>query len=162
MKITANFCVPYFLFPNMVAYVLVCLCCLLLILSGDAEMNPRPFSNCKEHLPIWRRSLNSTLPMAILNYFFWKHLLYFINVILFVYQKYILILPLASMMANYKFLGTFSFVLCLYIIEVLYRKFFKVIKYWLFTWRRYDREGDTTLFSFWHFYLFELIFLSIY
>ena len=45
LKITAKFCVPFFLFHNIGAHILVCVYSLLLMLSGDVEMNPGP---CKE------------------------------------------------------------------------------------------------------------------
>ena len=40
LKITTKFCAPFFLFHNNVAHVLVCLYSLLLMLSGDVEINP--------------------------------------------------------------------------------------------------------------------------
>ena len=40
---------PLFLFHNIVARVLVCLYSLLLMLSGDAEINPGPLSSCNEY-----------------------------------------------------------------------------------------------------------------
>ena len=52
LKITAKFCVPFFLFHNIGAHILVCLYSLLLMLSGGFEMNPRPLSNCKEYFSI--------------------------------------------------------------------------------------------------------------
>ena len=58
MKITAKFCVSFFLFHNIVARVLVCLYRVLLMLSGDVEINPGPFSNSKEYLSIWHWNLN--------------------------------------------------------------------------------------------------------
>ena len=42
------------------------------------------------------------LSMTFLNYFY----LYFINLILFVYHKHILVLLSPTMMANYEFMGT--------------------------------------------------------
>ena len=59
MKITAKFCVPFFLFHNIGACVLVCLYSLLLILSGDVEINPGPLSNCKEFFSISHWNLSS-------------------------------------------------------------------------------------------------------
>ena len=59
LKITAKFCVPFFLFRNIVARILVCLYSLLLMLKGDVEMNPGPLSNCKEYFPICHWNLNS-------------------------------------------------------------------------------------------------------
>ena len=59
MKITTKFCVPFFLFQNIAARVIVCLYSLLLMLSGDVEINPEPLSNCKEHFSICHWNLNS-------------------------------------------------------------------------------------------------------
>ena len=59
LKITAKFCVPFFLFHNIGARMLVCLYSLLLMLSGDVEMNPGPLSNCKEYFWICHWNLNS-------------------------------------------------------------------------------------------------------
>ena len=58
LKITAKFCVPFFLFHNIGARILVCLCSLLLMLSGDVEINPGPLSNCKEYFSIYHWNLN--------------------------------------------------------------------------------------------------------
>ena len=58
-KIITKFCVPFFLFPNLVARVIVCLYSLLLILSGDAEINPGPLSNFNECFLICYWTLNS-------------------------------------------------------------------------------------------------------
>ena len=59
LKITAKFCVSFFLFHNIGACVLVCLYSLLLILSGHVEINPRPLSNCKEFFSISHWNLSS-------------------------------------------------------------------------------------------------------
>ena len=59
LKITTKFCVPFFLFQNIAARVIVCLYSLLLMLSGDVEINPEPLSNCKEHFSICHWNLNS-------------------------------------------------------------------------------------------------------
>ena len=40
LKFTAKFCVPYFLFHNIDARILICVYSLLLMLSGDVETNP--------------------------------------------------------------------------------------------------------------------------
>ena len=58
LKITTEFCVPFFLFQNIGASILVCLCSLLLMLSGDVEINPGPLSNCKEYFSICYWNLN--------------------------------------------------------------------------------------------------------
>ena len=58
-KITTKFCVPFFLFHNIFARVLVCLYSLLLILSGDAEINPGPLSNFNECFLICYWTLSS-------------------------------------------------------------------------------------------------------
>ena len=52
LKINIKFFVPFFLFHNIVARVLVCLYSLLLMLSGDVEINPGALSNCKEYFSI--------------------------------------------------------------------------------------------------------------
>lgn len=52
LKITTKLCVPFFLFHTIVERVLVCLCSLLLTLSGDVEINPGPFDNYKEYFSI--------------------------------------------------------------------------------------------------------------
>ena len=59
MKITAKFCVPFFLFYNIGARVLVRLYSLLLMLISDVEINPGPLSNCKEYFSICHWNLNS-------------------------------------------------------------------------------------------------------
>ena len=59
LKITTKFCAPFFLFHSIVACVLVCLYSLLLMLSGDVEINPGPLSNCKEYFSICYWNLNS-------------------------------------------------------------------------------------------------------
>ena len=59
LKITTEFCVPFFLFQNIGASILVCLCSLLLMLSGDVEINTGPLSNCKEYFSICHWDLNS-------------------------------------------------------------------------------------------------------
>ena len=68
LKITAKFCVPFLLFHNIGGRIQVCLYSLLLMLSGDAEMNPRPLSNCKEYFSICHWNRNSISAMTILNY----------------------------------------------------------------------------------------------
>ena len=80
LKSATKFCVPFFLFNRIVACVLVCLCSLLLMLSGEIEINPGSLSG------IW----TAYLSMTLLNYFFWKHILYSIRLNLFGYQKHIL------------------------------------------------------------------------
>ena len=52
LKITRKFCVPSFLFHNIVARGLVCFFSFLLMLSGNVEINPGPLSNCKEYFSI--------------------------------------------------------------------------------------------------------------
>ena len=59
LKIITNFCVWFFLFLNIVAPLLLCLCSLLLTFSGDVETNPGPLSNCKEYFSICNWNLNS-------------------------------------------------------------------------------------------------------
>ena len=81
LKITAKFCVPFFLFRNIVARILVCLYSLLLMLKGDVEMNPGPLSNCKEYSQSATGISTVYLPMTILNYFFWKHILHKFDII---------------------------------------------------------------------------------
>ena len=49
----------FFLFLNIVAHDLVFLCSLLLMLSGDIEINPGPLFNCKEYFSICHWNLNS-------------------------------------------------------------------------------------------------------
>ena len=59
LKITAKFCDKSFLFHNIVARVVVYLCSLLLMLSGDVEINPGFLSkNWKEYLD-WHLPLES-------------------------------------------------------------------------------------------------------
>ena len=59
LKITTKFCVPFFLFHDIVARVLVCLHSFLLMLSCDVEINPGPLSNYKEYFSICHQNLNS-------------------------------------------------------------------------------------------------------
>ena len=89
LKITTKFCVPFFMFSKIIACVLVFPCTLLYTLSCDIESNPGPIGKCKEYFSISHWNLN--LPIYILNYFFRNHILYFINLISFVYQRLILI-----------------------------------------------------------------------
>ena len=49
----------FFLFHNNGARILLCLYSLLLMLSGDVEMNPRRLSNCKEYFSICQWNLSS-------------------------------------------------------------------------------------------------------
>ena len=58
-KIITKFCVPFFLFHNIVARVIVCLYSLLLMLSGDVEINPGPLSSFKKIFPICHWNVNS-------------------------------------------------------------------------------------------------------
>ena len=57
--ITTKFCVPFFLLHNFVASVLVCLCSLLLMLSGEVEMNQGPLRNCKKYFWFCHWNVNS-------------------------------------------------------------------------------------------------------
>ena len=59
LKITTKFCIPFFLFHNIVARILVCLYSYFLMLSGDVETNPGPLSNCKEYFSICHWNLKS-------------------------------------------------------------------------------------------------------
>ena len=59
LKISAKFCVSFFLFHNIVAGVVVCLYSHVLMLSGGAEINPGPLGNCKEYFSIFHQNLNS-------------------------------------------------------------------------------------------------------
>ena len=59
LKITSKFFFPFLLFHNIVPRVLVSLCSLLLMLSGDVEINSRFLSNCKEYFSICHWNLNS-------------------------------------------------------------------------------------------------------
>ena len=59
LKITAKFCVPFFLFHNIGARIRVCLHSLLLMLSSDVELNPGPLSNCKGYFSICHWNLNN-------------------------------------------------------------------------------------------------------
>ena len=85
LKITIKFCVPFFMFYNIVARILICLCSLLLMLNGDVEINPAPWSNCKEYFSICHWNLNSISALDYSKLFLLKALLYLINLILFVY-----------------------------------------------------------------------------
>ena len=44
LKITTKLCVPFFLLSNIVARLLLCLCCLLLTLNGDVKTNSGPLT----------------------------------------------------------------------------------------------------------------------
>ena len=57
-KIITKFCVLFFLFHNIVARVIVCLYSLLLILSGDAEINPGSLSSFQKIFPICHWNVN--------------------------------------------------------------------------------------------------------
>ena len=137
LKITKKLRVPFFLFPNNVACVLVSRCSLLLILGGNVETNPGLLSNCEEWFSICYWNPNSISALDYSNFFFWKHILYFLNLTSFAYQKHILILLLPLMMKNYKFLGRLWFVFIIpiiqntmdsvYIIEVLYRIYIYIL-----------------------------------
>ena len=90
LRITTKLSVSFFLVHNI---VLVYLDSLLLMLSGDVEINAELLSNCKEYLSICHCHWASLayLPLTILNYFFWKHILYYILYLIILYQKHILI-----------------------------------------------------------------------
>ena len=51
------------------------------MLKGDVEMNPGPLSNCKEYSQSATGISTVYLPMTILNYFFWKHILHKFDII---------------------------------------------------------------------------------
>ena len=57
--ITTKFCAAFFLFHNFVASVLVCLSSLLLMLSGEVEINPGPLSNFKKYFWFCHWNVNS-------------------------------------------------------------------------------------------------------
>ena len=59
LEITIIFCVLSFLLHNIVAPGIVCFCSLWSMLSGDAELNPVPLSNCKEYFWICQWNLTS-------------------------------------------------------------------------------------------------------
>ena len=59
LKITAKFCVPFFLLHIIVAHVIVCLYSLFTMLSGNFDITPVPLSNFKEYFSICHWNLNS-------------------------------------------------------------------------------------------------------
>ena len=126
LKITTKFCVPSFLFHNIAACGLVCLCSLLLMLSGDVEINSGPLSNCKDYFSVCHWNLNRISVHDYSKLFLLKQILYFINLISFIRKiSWFLILLLSPMMTNYKFLSTIPLIQnaveSVYITEVIYR-----------------------------------------
>ena len=126
LKITTKFCVPSFLFHNNAACGLVCLCSLLLMLSGDVEINSGPLSNCKDYFSVCHWNLNRISVHDYSKLFLLKQILYFINLISFIRKiSWFLILLLSPMMTNYKFLSTIPLIQnaveSVYITEVIYR-----------------------------------------
>ena len=136
MKIITKFCVAFFLVPNNVARVLVCLCSLVLMLSGDVEINTVSLSKCKEYFSIYHWNLNS---MYIYDYFKLLILKAYIFDIICLSETY-LDSTTATDVTNYKFPGTFWFVLTILVIQNMEESVFlkecltvKSYKYWLFT-----------------------------
>ena len=91
-KVSTKLSISIFLLFNILLGVLVWLCSCLIILSIDFEVNPGSKTSFSECL-----SSTAYQPMAIPNYFFWKHIYQFINLI-FVSQKHILILMFSLIM----------------------------------------------------------------
>ena len=80
---------------------------LLLLLSGDVELNLGPKCNYRTAFSICHWNLNSISAHNYAKVFFSLRLiLQFVSLILFVYQKYTLILVLLLMITIWKFLGT--------------------------------------------------------
>ena len=98
-KITTKLYISIFLLFNILLGVLVWLCSCLIILSGDVEVNPGPKNSVSECLSIFTGTSTAYRPMTIPNYFFWRHMYRFTNLILFVSQKHILIQLFPLMMS---------------------------------------------------------------
>ena len=96
LKSATKFCVPFFLFNRIVACVLVCLCSLLLMLSGEIEIKPRVFK--------W--NLNSISGHDSLKLFLLKAYIILHKTEIIWLSETHLILLLPPMMTNYIFLGT--------------------------------------------------------
>ena len=131
MKFTTKFCVPFFLFHNIVARVIVCLYSLLLMLSGDVEINSGHLGNCKKYFSICHWNLSSTSVPDYSKLFLLKAYIILYKFYFICLSETYLVSTNPTMMTNYKFLGTFLFVLTIhlkqnvvesvYIIRVLYR-----------------------------------------
>ena len=108
LKITTKFCLPFFLFHNIVARVLVCFYSLLLMSGGDVEINPGSLSNCKEYFSICHWNLNSISAHDYSKLFLLKAyvILHKFDIICLseTYLDSLLIL-FPTMMINYKSLG---------------------------------------------------------
>ena len=98
-KISTKLYISIFLLFNILLGVLVWLYSCLIILSGDAEVNPGPKNSVSECLSIFTGTSTAFRPMTIPNYFFWRHMYRFTNLILFVSQKHILIQLFPLMMS---------------------------------------------------------------
>ena len=72
LKINTKFCVLFFLFHNIVACVLVCLCSFQLVISGAVEINPGPLNNCKGYSSVCHWNLNSISAHDYSKLFFLK------------------------------------------------------------------------------------------
>ena len=98
-KISTKLYISIFLLFNVLLGVLVWLCSCLIIVSGDVEVNPGPKNSASECLSICHWTSTAYWPMTIPNYFFWRHIYRFTNLILFVSQKHILIQLFPLMMS---------------------------------------------------------------
>ena len=83
---------------------------LLLLLSGDVELNPGPKCNYSNAFSICHWNLNSISAHNYPKVFFLKVYIGIISLISFLYQKHTLILVLLLMIAIGKFLGAPYFV----------------------------------------------------
>ena len=99
LKISTKLYILIFLFFNIFLGVLVWLCSCLIILSGDVEVNPGPKIVSVNVCRFVTGTSTAYWPMTIPNYFFWRHIYRFTNLILFVSQKHILIQLFPLMMS---------------------------------------------------------------
>ena len=112
LKITTKFCILIFLLFHIFEIVFAWLCSLLLMLSGDGEVNPELKKKDKDCLSICHWNLNN-----ISSYNYSKlFMIIFTRLILYASLKHILILILLLMMTIWKSLVTHFFVLIIHLI----------------------------------------------
>ena len=98
-KISTKLYISIFLLFNTLLGVLVWLCSFLIILSGAVEVNPGLKKVSVNVCESVSGTSTAYRPMTIPNYFFWRHIYRFTNLILFVSQKHILIQLFPLMMS---------------------------------------------------------------
>ena len=97
-KISTKLYISIFLLFNILLGMLAWLCSCLMILSGNVQVNPGPKKVSVNVCQFVTVTSTAYWPITISNYFFWRHICRFTNLISFVSQKHILILRFPLMM----------------------------------------------------------------